>query len=77
MAKNYIQFDPATGYPAGSSVYYECTECGELLPSLPAYAVACKCRNIVVDADAGRVSVRKPEMFRAFESDATDNVGKS
>jgi hypothetical protein len=64
--KNYIPFNPSGGYPAGDEVYYECGVCGEEVPSMPKYATACKCRNIIVDVDAGRVSVRDIAKFHVF-----------
>jgi hypothetical protein len=66
--KNFIQFDPSRGFPVGDDINYICGMCGESLPSLPVNAVACKCRNIVVDADAGRVSVKDESKIRAYHS---------
>ncbi|MDN7180725.1 hypothetical protein M0D69_22540 [Caballeronia sp. SEWSISQ10-4 2] len=65
--KQYLAFDAATGYPAGSRIRYECANCGGILESLPEHAVACKCRNVIVDSDAGRVSVKDLAQFRIFE----------
>lgn len=59
--------DAARGYPAGEGVRYECARCGDVLESLPEHAVACKCRNVIVDSDAGRVSVKDAAQFRVFE----------
>lgn len=66
--KKPIQFDPSKGFPVGDDISYTCEMCGESLPSLPVNAVACKCRNIVVDADAGRVSVKGDSKIRAYHS---------
>jgi hypothetical protein len=65
-SKQYIPVDLNQGYPAGDEIYYECGICGDDVPSIPAHAVACRCRNIIVDVDAGRVSVKDPSKFRAF-----------
>jgi hypothetical protein len=36
MAKRtYHSFDPKVGYPAGDDLSYECTLCGDVIPSLP------------------------------------------
>lgn len=61
-----MAFDPAAGYPAGASIEYECTRCGATVPSQPANADACSCRNIVVDGDAGRVSVQDHAAMRVY-----------
>lgn len=54
------------GYPAGSDIFYECKTCGDVIPSRPENAAACSCRNVIVDADAGRVSVKNKGKFRAY-----------
>jgi hypothetical protein len=66
-AKRYLAFDASKGYPAGARIRYECARCGDILESLPEHAVACKCRNVIVDSDAGRVSVKDPDQFLIFE----------
>ena len=60
--KEYVPFSPnATGgYLAASDLYFECRNCGETVPSLPNENAYCKCRNIIVDIEAGRVSVKRP-----------------
>ena len=65
--RQYLVFDAAKGYPAGLRIRYECANCGSILESLPEYAVACECRNVIVDSDAGRVSVKNTTQFRVFE----------
>lgn len=64
--RKYLDVDPARGYPAGDSIRYECLACGDALPSIPAHAAACGCRNVIVDVDAGRVSVKDAAKFRAY-----------
>ena len=64
--KQYIAFDPPEGYPAGRGIFYECCKCGDDLPSAPVGGVACSCRNVVVDGDAGRVSVKNDEQLKIF-----------
>lgn len=68
-AKNYLPIDPVRGYPAGDSIIYECLSCGDTLQSIPSHAVACKCRNVIVDVDAGRVTVKDANKFRVYELD--------
>jgi hypothetical protein len=54
--RTYISFDPSRGWPAGSTVYYECLHCGEVIPSLPPDSIDCACGNIGIDVDYGRLS---------------------
>jgi hypothetical protein len=65
--KIYLNFEPAMGYPVSKSIFYECGLCGDYIPSQPDRSVRCKCRNIVIDADAGRVSVKNEEQFKVFK----------
>lgn len=67
--RKYIKFDATKGYPAGERIRYECGICGVTLASMPEYSVPCKCRNIIVDAEAGRVAVKDLAQFRAYEID--------
>ena len=64
-----LAFDPSKGYPAGDSIQYECLACGDRLPSMPKQSLACRCRNIVVDVDAGRVAIRDKNNFKAYSLD--------
>jgi len=64
--RQYIDFDPRKGYPAGPDLFYECGICGDVIPSMPDNAAACRCGNVLVDADSGRVSVREGEKLRIF-----------
>lgn len=64
MTKIYL--DVRGGYPAGADIFYECGICGESVLSMPPDAEACSCRNIIVDADAGRVSVKDAGRFKVY-----------
>lgn len=65
MDRNYLNVDFSKGYPVGADIRYECGVCGGTLPSMPEHSVACKCRNVIVDVDAGRVAVKDGSKFRA------------
>ena len=68
MARIYIPAVLGEGYPAGRDVRYECLRCGGVVASMPTYDEpwTCSCRNVRVDADAGRVSVDRHEQLRVF-----------
>lgn len=67
MNRKYIEFNASNGFPAGERIRYECGICGETLLSIPQHAAACKCRNIIVDVDAGRVAVKDSSKMKAYE----------
>ena len=67
MAKKYVNFNPAQGFPAGKTIFYECSLCNEVIQSIPVNAASCKCGNITVDSDAGRVSVKDESHLRVFK----------
>lgn len=54
-----IYFDFEKGYPVGKNLFYHCRSCGEIIPSQPADSLGCKCRNIFIDVDYARVSVKR------------------
>ena len=69
--KSYVQFDPLTGYPAGRNIYYECLRCGDVVPSLPTDSTACTCKDIAIDVDYGRVSVKDHGKMKVFSAAAS------
>jgi len=52
--------------PSGPNLFYECVLCGKEIPSLPADNIQCECRNISVDVDAGRLSIRHYDSVKLF-----------
>jgi hypothetical protein len=60
----YYQFDPASGYPAGNGMFYECLGCNDILPSLPKVSIICTCKNISIDVDYGRISIKNNRKTR-------------
>ena len=57
MKKEYIDYDPSRGHPAGEGLYYECVLCAGLVSSLPVPEVEhCSCGNL--RKDMGRLSCR-------------------
>lgn len=66
-----ISFDPKQGYPAARKYQYECLRCGDVVESMPTYDEdwQCKCKNVKVDPDAGRVSVEDDSKLRILEKD--------
>lgn len=56
------QFNPQASNPIGPGIFYECRSCGDRLDSGASHAIACRCRNLILDIDAGRISVKNPSV---------------
>jgi hypothetical protein len=54
-------FNPKANQSFGKGIYYECEICGDRLNSASEHAIACKCRNVIIDIDSGRIAVKSPE----------------
>jgi len=50
-------------------LFYECLRCGESIPSRPVGSTHCKCRNIMIDVDYGRLSIEDHDKARLFRAD--------
>lgn len=64
--RSYHNFDPTSGYPAGSNLFYECQRCGEIVPSRPQDSTHCQCRNIMIDVDYGRIKIQDAARVKLF-----------
>lgn len=64
--RQYLTFDSNEGYPASSDLYYECMICGFVVPSMPSESTHCDCRNIMIDADYGRIVIQDHSKVRLF-----------
>jgi hypothetical protein len=62
----YIEADFLKGFPTRYDWFYECSICGDVLPSLPVDNGGCSCGNIFIDIDSGRLAVREPDKIRLF-----------
>ena len=50
--------DFAHGYPASADMFYHCLNCDDFVPSLPGESIGCQCRNVFIDTEAGRLSIK-------------------
>jgi hypothetical protein len=66
--RSYHNFNPVNGYPAGSNLFYECLRCGEIVPSRPSDSTHCKCRNIMIDVDYGRIKIQDHAQIKLFST---------
>ena len=67
MAATSRTFSQNESHPVGRGIYYECLLCGARLDSSAPHAVACKCYNLILDIDAGRISAKNPDQVRIVE----------
>ena len=62
--REYINFDPKQGWPTGTDLFYECSQCGKELSSME--DSDCLCHNLYVDASAGRIGANDLSKIRLF-----------
>src|SRR5262245_54864674 len=55
--KEYSSSDFSKSYPGGIDLSYECKRCGDVLPSLPTGFARCKCSNIEISLEDGRMHI--------------------
>ncbi len=54
-----IPRNPDGSLPTGGDIYYECTECTQVVSSVPHIVAACECGNL--SGKGGEVAVKAPE----------------
>jgi len=64
--RKYHELVQSDHYPVGENLYYECTICGNAIPSVPKKDVRCPCGNVVVSARQHNVKIRDPRKVRLF-----------
>jgi len=67
--RSYHTIDAAGGHPAGVGMFYECLRCGEVVPAKPPDSTHCRCRNIMIDVDYGRLRIEDESMVKLFSTD--------
>jgi hypothetical protein len=65
--RRYLNFDSDRGYPNGPNLFYECTFCGGIIPSLPKESVKCTCGNVFIDMRDWELAVRDSRAVKLFE----------
>ena len=63
--KEELGFDPKLGWPNADDLFYHCLVCGDLVCS--AKDDQCQCRNIYVDAAAGRAGAKEEQKVRLIK----------
>ena len=68
-SRKYMVLDPAKAHPVGRNLFYECTACGTAIPSVPSQSTRCKCNNIRIDIDYGRICIADYSKARLFSEE--------
>lgn len=73
--KKYLSFVPNGSLPFGSNVFLECLQCGEIVPLSLEKNTRCKCQNIRLDAEYGRVAIRDWSAIKLFQEAPETDTG--
>ena len=50
-------FKRTSDVPKDDDLFYSCTECGSIIPSVPDDNIGCECGNVFIDKDYWRLVV--------------------
>jgi hypothetical protein len=50
-------YDNTANVPKDHNIWYKCTFCGTLIPSVPDDNIGCACGNVFIDKDCCRLAV--------------------
>lgn len=50
-------FTRTSDVPKDDDLFYRCTECGSVIPSVPNDNIGCECGNVFIDRDCWRLVV--------------------
>jgi len=54
IANNFVR---TSDVPKDEDIFYRCTECGSVFPSVPDDNIGCECGNVFIDKDYWRLIV--------------------
>ena len=54
IGKNY---QDTADVPKEDDIYYRCTDCGDIIPSVPDDNIGCKCGHVYIEKDLWRLVV--------------------
>jgi hypothetical protein len=57
--------------PKDSDIFYRCTKCGDMIPSLPDDNIGCNCGNVYIDHDSWRLFVIDFGNFEVVKRDTS------
>lgn len=65
-SRQYQVIDLAKEFPREKGLIYECTICGNVVPSVSKKGATCKCHNITVEPDSERIVIQDPTKAKLF-----------
>lgn len=54
IGNNYTD---TSNVPKDDDIWYRCTDCGKMIPSVPEDNIGCECGNVFIDKDCWRLVV--------------------
>ena len=57
-------FTNTSPVPMDKDLFYRCLNCSAIIPSVPPINISCKCGNITIDKDYGRLAVSDFSKFQ-------------
>ncbi|WP_339912216.1 hypothetical protein, partial [Symmachiella dynata] len=60
------EYNNPSELPREDDVLYRCTKCGGMIPSRVSHSIGCGCRNIAIDMDYFRLTVRACLLIQEF-----------
>ncbi len=51
----------------GKDIFYKCTKCQDIIPSIPKDNIGCKCGNIFIDVDYFRLAIDSYNHFQVIK----------
>jgi len=65
--RKYLPFAKKGGLPSTPNKFLECLECSDIVQLFSKENTHCKCQNIRLDADWGRVAIKDWDKIKLFE----------
>lgn len=53
----------------GRGIFYKCEKCGEMIYSVPKDNIGCKCGNVFIDVNYGRLAIDDYSKFIVLKED--------
>ena len=59
-------YDDPSSVPRDDGLFYHCTDCGDVVPSVPDDNVVCRCGNVFIDKECWRLIVADMDNFEVL-----------
>ncbi len=65
-------YNDTSNVPKDDDIYYRCTDCHDVIPSVPDDNIGCSCGNVFIDKDYWRLVVANMKNFEVVRKMAGD-----